>query len=73
MYMIWLVIVWNGQQRPIAIPAVLVLSGEAITTAAASTRAFAAAVVLAVALTIVLAIALATFPLGHFYTCRTEC
>ena len=65
MYMIWLVTVGNGQQRPIAIPTFLVLSGEAFTVAAATTRAFAAAAVRA--------IAVATFLLGHFYTCRTEC
>ena len=63
--MIWQVIVWNGQQRPIAFPTVLVLAGEAITTAPSATRAVATAIVLAIAMT--------TFPLGHFYICRTEC
>ena len=62
--MIWQVIAENGQQRPIAIPAFLVLAGEAVTAAAATARAFATSVVLAIALT--------AFPLGHFYTCRTE-
>ena len=62
--MIWQVIVMNGQQRPIAIPPILALTGEAITTTATSTRAFAATSLRAVALT--------SFPLGHFYTCRTE-
>lgn len=63
MYMIWQVIAENGQQRPIAFPAVLALAGEAITATATATRAIAAASVRA--------IAVATFPLGHFYTCRT--
>ena len=65
MCMIWQVIVWNGQQRPIAIPTLLVLSGEAFTLTAAATRAIATAPLRAVAMT--------TFLLGHFYTCRTEC
>ena len=62
--MIWLVTVGNGQQRPLALPTFLVLTGEAFTTAATTTRAFAA--------TPIRAIAMATFPSGHFYTCRTE-
>ena len=62
--MIWQVIAENGQQRPIAVPTILVLAGEAITTAATTTRA--------VASTAIRALAMATFPLGHFYTCRTE-
>ena len=65
MYMIWLVIVGNGQQRPLAIPTILALAGEALTTSAATTRAFAT--------TSIRAIAVTTFLLGHFYTCRTEC
>ena len=65
MYGTWLVIAANGQQRPIAVPAFLVLTGEAITATAASTRA--------IATTAIRALALAAFPLGHFYTCRTEC
>ena len=64
MYMIWLVTVGNGQQRPIAVPSLLVLAGEAITATATTTRAIATASVRAVAV--------AAFPLGHFYTCRTE-
>ena len=63
--MIWQVIVWNGQQRPIAIPTILVLAGEATTTAAATTRAIATAAMRAVAMTTSLS--------GHFYICRTEC
>ena len=63
--MIWQVIVWNGQQRPLTIPAILVLIEEAITSTATTTRAFAA--------TIVLAVAVSAFLSGHFYTCRTEC
>ena len=62
--MIWLVTVGNGQQRPIAVPSLLVLAGEAITATATTTRAIATASVRAVAMT--------PFPLGHFYTCRTE-
>ena len=62
--MIWQVIAENGQQRPIAIPTFLVLAGEAVTTTATTTRAFAATAIRALALT--------AFPLGHFYTCRTE-
>jgi len=65
MYMIWLVIVWNGQQRPVAFPAVLVLTGEAYTATAAATRAVATATVRALAVPL--------FLLGHFYICRTEC
>ena len=66
MYMIWLVTVLNGQQRPVAIPAILVLTGEAITaTAATTSRAFARAAVRAIVVTTSLS--------GHFYTCRTEC
>ena len=63
--MIWLVTVGNGQQRPLAIPTILVLAGEATTASAATTRAVASATVRAIAVT--------TFPLGHFYICRTEC
>ena len=64
MYMIWLVTAMNGQQRPVAIlPAILVLSGVAVTATAPTTRA--------VATTIALALAVASFPLGHFYICRT--
>lgn len=62
MYMIWLATVMNGQQRPIDVPSILVLAGEAITASAAG-RAIAAAIVLAIAMT--------TSPLGHFYICRT--
>ena len=65
MYMIWLVTVLNGQQRPLAVPAILALAGEAVTAAAAATRAVAAAAIRAVAM--------AAFLLGHFYICRTEC
>ena len=65
MYMIWQVIVENGQQKPIAFPTVLVLTGEAVTTTAAATRVIALA---SVRLT-----APAAFPSGHFYICRTEC
>ena len=63
--MIWQVIVMNGQQRPLAVPTILVLAGGAFTPSAATTRAFAA--------TAVRALAMATVLLGHFYICRTEC
>ena len=65
MYGIWQVTVMNGQQRPVAVPTVLVLSGEADTTTAAATRA--------VATTTVRAIAVSASLSGHFYICRTEC
>ena len=64
MYMIWLVIVVNGQQRPLAIPAILVLLEEAFTATVAATRVFAA--------TSIRLTATAAFPLDHFYICRTE-
>ena len=65
MYGIWQVTVMNGQQRPLAIPAVLVLTGEAYTSAATTARAFAATTLRAMAVTTSLS--------GHFYICRTEC
>ena len=63
-YGIWQVTVMNGQQRPIAIPTFLVLSGEADTPTATRARAVAAATMRAVAMTASLS--------GHFYICRTE-
>ena len=60
MYMIWLVTVGNGQQRPLAVPAILVLAGEAITTTATTTRA--------IATTTIRVIAMTTFPSGHSNT-----
>ena len=66
MYMIWQVIVENGQQRPIEIPALLVLTGVADTTTATAARAIATATALRLAET-------TAFPSGHFYICRTEC
>ena len=65
MYMIWLVTVGNGQQRPVAIPPILVLAGVPDSATAATTRVLATATLRAVAMT--------SFLLGHFYTCRTEC
>lgn len=65
MYGIWQVTVMNGQQRPLAIPTILVLAGEAYTATAPTTRAIASATVRA--------LALATSLSGHFYICRTEC
>ena len=64
MCMIWQVIVMNVQQRLIAIPTVLVLSGVAFTVAAATTRVIAVAAIRT--------IAVAPSLLGHFYICRTE-
>ena len=66
MYMIWQVIVWNGQQRPLAITALHVLTGEAYAATAAATRAFATAPTIR-------AVAMASSLSGHFYICRTEC
>ena len=63
--MIWQVIVMNGQQRPVAVPAFLVLTGEAFATTATAARAIATSTIRV--------IAMATFPSGHFYICRTEC
>ena len=65
MYGIWQVTVMNGQQRPVAVPTILVLAGEAVTVTASYPRAFAAASLRALAVTASLS--------GHFYTCRTEC
>ena len=67
MYMIWQVIVQNGQQRPLtlAFPYTLVLTEEACTAAPAATRVIATA---SLRLTTT-----STVPLGHFYICRTEC
>ena len=64
MYMIWQVIVGNGQQRPLASATVLVLYVEAIAATAPTTRAVAASVRPAAA---------STIHSVHFYTCRTEC
>ena len=63
--MIWLATVMNGQQRPVAVPTVFVLAVEAVTPSSTSTRALASPAIRALAVT--------TFPLGHFYICRTEC
>ena len=65
MYMIWQVIVSNGQQRPVASATILVLHVEAIATTAATTRASVAAPLRPAATTSVHSV--------HFYTCRTEC
>ena len=43
MYMIWLITVGNGQQKPIAIPAVRACFVEVIATTAATTLAVVAA------------------------------
>ena len=65
MYMIWLVTVGNGQQRPVAIPTVIVLTVEAITVTEATTRAVASTAIRTIERRKPLS--------GHFYTCRTEC
>ena len=65
MYMIWQVIVWNGQQRPGATAALLVLYVEAVATAATTARALVA--------TTIRPTASASIHSVHFYTCRTEC
>ena len=65
MYGIWQVTVMNGQQRPVAVPTILVLAGEAVTSAATTTRAVATTALRALAMTSSLS--------GHFYICRTEC
>ena len=65
MYMIWQVIATNGQQRPLAAAAILVLYVEAVATAAAAARAVVPAAVRPTAATTVRSV--------HFYTCRTEC
>ena len=64
MSMIWQVMFMNGQQRLVALPAVLASVGEAITTIPAATRA--------VASSLALLAATATSASGHFYICRTE-
>ena len=65
MYMIWQVIVLNGQQRPVATATILVLYVGAITTTAAATRA--------IVTSSLRPSASAAFHSVHFYTCKTEC
>ena len=65
MYMIWQVIVLNGQQRPVATATVLVLDVEAFTAAETTTRAVVTTALRPTAATTVHSV--------HFYTCRTEC
>ena len=65
MYMIWQVIVLNGQQRPLATVAILVLNVEAVATTAPTTRAIVTATIRPAATT--------TFHSAQFYICRTEC
>ena len=60
----WQVMFWNGQQRRPAIPTLLVSLGEAITAAAAVTRAFATTTTLPAATTTSVSV--------HFYICRTR-
>ena len=59
----WQVMFWNGQQRRQACPTVLVSIGEALTTAAAITRAIATAPTLSTATPTSVSV--------HFYICRT--
>ena len=63
--MIWQEIVMNGQQRPVAIPTILVSIEEVITATAAIARVIAA--------TAVRPVPAAAIPSAHFYTCNTEC
>ena len=62
--MIWQEIVENGQQKPLAFPALLVSLEEVITAAATVSRVVAAAAIRRVAT--------ASFPSAHFYTCNAE-
>ena len=55
----------NGQQRPVAIPTILVSIEEVITATAAIARVIAA--------TAVRPVPAAAIPSAHFYTCNTEC
>ena len=66
MYMIWQVMYLNGQQKPIAIPTLLVSLGEAISTVPTATRVFAATAAALLAAT-------AAVDSAHFYMCRSEC
>ena len=64
MFMIWQVMFMNGQQKLVAVPAILASVEEAITTVPSTTRAFASSTALLAAAT--------TSASGHFYICRTE-
>ena len=55
----------NGQQRPIALPTILVSLEEVVTSAAAVTRVRAA--------TALRPLPSAALPSAHFYTCNAEC
>lgn len=63
MYMIWQVMKENGQQKPIAVPAVLVSVEEAFTATPATTRV--------VATTTALLSATRALVFAQFYMCRT--
>ena len=68
MYMIWQVIATNGQQRPLATAAaVLVLHVEAVSTTAPISRANVAGPALRPTPTAT------SIHSAQFYTCRTEC
>ena len=61
---IWQEIVENGQQKPIAVPTILVSIEEVFTSTATFTRVLAAPAVRR--------IAAAAIPSAHFYTCNAE-
>ena len=64
MCMIWQVIVWNGQQKPLAILTVLALSVVVVAPTATTTRAIIATTTRPMLTLAVLSV--------HFYICRTE-
>lgn len=55
----------NGQQKPVAIPTLLVSIEEVITTSASLTRVIAP--------TTIRPMPTATIPSAHFCTCNAEC
>ena len=62
--MIWQEIVLNGRQKLLAIPTILALLEEVLTTTAAVTRTIAP--------TAILPMLTATIRSAHFYICRAE-
>ena len=62
--MIWQEIVGKGRQKLLAIPTLLALIEEVVTTAAAVTRALASSTILPMLAAI--------FRSAHFYICRAE-
>ena len=61
--MIWQEMMWNGQQKPLAMPALLASDVEAV-AAAASTRVIAS--------TLARPLPTTPIPFAHFYIGRTE-